>query len=109
MIKSFLRFLPLSLLLVANLGFCGPTFATEGTGPKKAPTAQEQSGQTAQVNINTASREELESLPQIGPKIALRILEFRKEHGNFKTLEELMNVKGIGEKTFAKVKERIKL
>lgn len=109
MIKCFLRFLPLSLMLVANLGFCNPSFANEGSAPKKASTSQEQPAQPAKVNINTASQGELETLPQIGPKIAQRILEFRKEHGNFKSLEELMNVKGIGEKTYAKMKDRIKI
>ncbi len=108
MSKCFLRFIPLSLMLVANLGFCSPSFANEGSAPKK-PTAQEQPAQPAKVNINTATQNELETLPQIGPKIAQRILEFRKEHGNFKSLEELMNVKGIGEKTYAKMKDRIKI
>jgi len=51
------------------------------------------------VNINTASAEELESLPGIGPALAGRILAYRDQHGPFSTIEELMNVSGIGERT----------
>ena len=53
------------------------------------------------VNINTATATQLEALPKIGPAIALRIIEYRTQHGPFATLEALMNVKGIGPSTFA--------
>ena len=53
------------------------------------------------VNINTADAGQLIELPQIGPKMAQRILEFRKSNGNFKRTQDLMKVKGIGEKVFA--------
>jgi competence protein ComEA len=56
------------------------------------------------VNINTASKEELESLPVIGPVIAQRILDYRETNGLFLTIEDLMNVAGIGEKNFEKIK-----
>ena len=59
---------------------------------------------TAVVNINTASAAEFEALPGIGPKMAQRIVEYREKNGAFKKLEDLMNVKGIGEKTFLKLK-----
>ena len=49
------------------------------------------------VNVNTASAEELEALTGIGPALAEAIVSYRDEHGAFKTPEELMNVKGIGE------------
>ena len=52
------------------------------------------------VNINTATAEELELLPRVGPSIAGRILEFRDKNGRFKTPQDLMLVRGIGEKTF---------
>lgn len=61
------------------------------------------------VNINTASLEELESLPRIGTTIANRIIEYRKTHGRFKSIEEIIKVKGIGKKTFEKIKEKITL
>ena len=59
------------------------------------------------ININTASVTELQALPRIGEKVAARIVDFRKENGNFKKIEELMKVKGIGEKTFANLKDLI--
>ena len=58
----------------------------------------------AAVNINTASQSELETLPGVGPAKAKAIVEYRKQHGNFKSVEELKNVKGIGESIFAKMK-----
>lgn len=59
------------------------------------------------VNINTASLEELQKLPRIGPAIAQRILDFRKENGNFRRVEDLMKVRGIGEKVFNQIKDLI--
>jgi comEA protein len=59
------------------------------------------------VNINTAGQADLEKLPRIGPKIAQRIMDYRKEHGPFKRAEDLMKVKGIGEKTFARLKDLV--
>ncbi len=56
------------------------------------------------VNLNTATVTELMQLPRVGPKTAERIIAFRKEHGGFQRPEELMNVKGIGEKGFARIK-----
>jgi competence protein ComEA len=58
----------------------------------------------APVNLNTATQAQLETLPGIGPKAAQRILEYRQKNGNFKKVEDLMNVKGIGEKAFLKLK-----
>ena len=59
------------------------------------------------VNINTASQAELESLPQIGPKIAEQIILYRTQNGNFKKIEEIMKIKGIGEKLFNQLKDLI--
>jgi len=56
------------------------------------------------VNVNTASAADFEALPGIGPKMAARIIEYRQKNGPFKKVEELMNVKGIGEKSFLKLK-----
>jgi competence ComEA-like helix-hairpin-helix protein len=55
------------------------------------------------VNINTARKELLMSLPGIGETMADRIVQYRKDHGPFTTLEDLMNVKGIGKKKFARI------
>ena len=58
----------------------------------------------AAVNINTASPSELEALPGIGPAKAKAIVDYRQQHGAFKSVEELKNVKGIGEGIFFKLK-----
>lgn len=63
----------------------------------------------AAVNINTASVEQLESLPNIGPAKAKAIVEYRKTHGDFKALEDIKNVKGIGDRVFTKIKADIAL
>jgi competence protein ComEA len=67
--------------------------------PDRAPRAPQQP-----VNLNTASVTELMQLPRVGLKTAERIVAFRKQHGGFQRPEELMNVKGIGEKSYAKLK-----
>jgi comEA protein len=59
------------------------------------------------VNINTASLDELQKLPRIGPQIAQRIVDFREKNGKFKKIEEIMKVKGIGESLFDKIKDLI--
>lgn len=59
------------------------------------------------ININTASKGELESLPGIGPTLAQRIIEYREENGLFSSAEDLLNVKGIGEKKLEKIKDQI--
>ena len=59
------------------------------------------------VNINTASTVELESLPGVGAKTAALIVDYRQKNGPFKKIEELMNVRGMGEKTFLKLKPQL--
>ena len=66
-----------------------------------APTA------AAPVNLNTATAAQIATLPGLGPKAAQRIVEYRQKNGGFKKIEELMNVKGIGEKSFLKLKPLI--
>ncbi len=59
------------------------------------------------VNINTDDISELDKLDGIGEKMAQRIINYRKEHGNFEVIEDIMRVSGIGEKTFENIKDNI--
>ena len=76
-----------------------PAAAPSRTAAKAAPTAT--------VNINTAPASEFEGLPGIGAKTAARIVEYRQKNGPFKKIEELMNVRGLGEKNFLKLKPQL--
>jgi len=64
---------------------------------------------TTKININTASLNELTNLPGIGEKKAQAIIKYREEAGNFKTKDEIKNVKGIGDITYEKMKNKIKV
>ena len=59
------------------------------------------------VNLNTATATQIAALPGIGDKTAKMIIEYRDKNGGFKKIEELMNVKGIGEKSFLKLKSLV--
>lgn len=66
-----------------------------------------QKANAKKININTATSAELQELPRIGEKVAQRIIDFRKTNGKFKKIEEIMKVRGIGEKVFNQIKDRI--
>ena len=65
-----------------------------------ADTASTSAAPAGVVNINTANAEELSLLPRVGAKVAQRIVDYRNEHGKFAKTSDLMQVKGIGDKTF---------
>ena len=91
----------LALMLVVGVGL--PGMAAPGGDERAAQAAG------APVDLNRASTDELQSLPGIGPVTAERIVTFRKEHGPFRRVEDLMKVKGIGEKSFQKLRSRVKV
>ena len=65
------------------------------------------SQESSKININTATIEELDTLPGVGEAIANKIVNHRSENGEFKTVEEIKNVNGIGDKKFENIKELI--
>ena len=75
--------------------------AGEGVLPEESKTVK------GKVNINTAKQTELETLTGIGPSTALKIINYREENGEFKEIEDLKNVPGIGESKFEAIKEDI--
>ena len=72
--------------------------------PAQEPPPRSTSERPAPLNLNAATEAQLEALPGIGPATATRIVEYRKKNGPFKKAEDLMNVRGIGEKNFLKLK-----
>jgi competence protein ComEA len=82
--------------------------STPTPSPRSRATAATQSEEKiAPVNLNTATAAELEKLPGIGPKVAARIVDYRTKKGPFRKTEELMNVQGIGEKSYLKLRAQL--
>jgi competence protein ComEA len=92
------------LAVLAMVIGCGLTGSAQ-----TAPTSKDAKASKAMaiVNLNTATVTELEALPGIGVRVAERIIEYRTQKGPFKKIEELMNVQGIGEKSFLKLRPQL--
>lgn len=82
---------------------CAWLLVTPVTAQEKA-AAKPAASAASPLNLNTATTAQIATLPGIGPKVAQRIVEHRQKNGGFKKIEELMNIKGIGEKSFLKLK-----
>jgi competence protein ComEA len=114
----------LAVVITLSLGvslFAGDVFAAaekkeltapveKAAAPQKAVADEQKTAVKAtkgipkDVNINTADKETLVLLPGVGPVMAEAILAYRKDNGNFKSVDELTKVKGIGDKTLEKLK-----
>jgi competence protein ComEA len=90
-------------ILVLRRGRVGPGGGMVGGGPG-APGL---GGAEPLVNLNTATLDQLESLPGIGPALAQRILDYRGEHGPFRAVDDLTNVSGIGDKRLADLRSKV--
>jgi len=97
--RTFLSIVAAALLVAAQTHAAAAQQKAGGRASAKASAGI--------VNINTAPATDLESLPGIGARTAERIVEYRQKNGPFKKIEELMNVRGVGEKNFLKLKSQI--
>ncbi|HEV8121440.1 MAG TPA: helix-hairpin-helix domain-containing protein [Candidatus Polarisedimenticolia bacterium] len=95
--KPLRRITALLALILLAAALAPPAAAAT---PQAPPSAEK-------VNINSASADQLTALPGIGPSYAQRIVEYREKNGPFKRVEDILNVRGIGEKTFERIRERI--
>ena len=81
---------------------------TDGTAPS-ASTPDEQPVSDGRIDINSASLQQLQLLPGIGETLAQRILDYREEHGSFSSVDDLLNVSGIGEKKLEQIRPYAKV
>lgn len=93
------------LLLVALLYY--PPLFSLGDPPVAMSISEPQVGVAEKINLNTADAERLQTLPGIGPARAEAIVAYRQQHGNFSSVEDLLEVKGIGEKILAGIEDYV--
>ena len=98
-----LRRMNLAWVMLICLSLALTPLSALGQQSKSSPKA----ASTEKVNLNTATVEQLQTLPGVGPSIAKRILDHRTKNGKFNKIDEILNVKGIGEKKFQKMKDRL--
>lgn len=88
---------PLTVRFFLTLIICLCVFLTPGVAKKKPPARP--------VNINTATSEELQQVPGIGPATAEKILQMRKSYGAFKSVDDLLAIRGLGPKRLEKMRK----
>ena len=105
LVRAFAHLVSTALVVTGIAVSVSAAGAPGGQAP--AGRAGKEKTPVAVVNINTATSAELVTLPGVGAATATRILEYRQKNGGFKKLEDIMNVRGIGEKTFLRLKPLI--
>ena len=90
----------LKRLVAVSLAFVLAVLTSTGVALAAAKAAP-----AGKLNVNTATAQQFASLPGVGEKLATRIVDYRQKSGGFKSVNELMNVQGIGEKNFAKLQQ----
>jgi len=89
-----------ALLVIVSLAAL-PARAAKGAASTGSPDA------SGVINVNSATAEQIAFLPRVGIKLAERVVEYRKSNGPFKKIEDLMEVKGVGEKLFVALKPHL--
>lgn len=106
---AVVKYLVALMLLAAPLGSAAVWADHHGGADSEQATQAKKVSPSGPVSLNTASAEELQMLPNIGEKRAQAILDYRQENGEFKAIEDVKNVPGIGDKTFDSLKKFLKL
>ena len=101
-----MRRILLAIVILMATVVAGPSVAW-AQAAKTGSAAKARATAANPVNLNSAPATQLQTLPGVGASTAQRIVEYRQKNGSFKKIEELMNVKGIGEKSFLKLKPLI--
>lgn len=104
--KSFLPFVSAAVLSLALVPFAG---AAESAPTPSAKSHAQVTVNHEAVNINTADVQTLTRLKGIGPKKAEAIIAWRETNGNFKTVDQLLDVKGIGEATLVAIRDNVRI
>ena len=84
----------------------GEVLPVPASGPGGQPGA---AGSGGRLDVNTATAEQLETLPGVGPATAQAILDHRREHGRFRSVDELLDVRGIGEAKLAALRSKVRV
>lgn len=95
--------------LLSVVALCAAVI-TAGAGQTLAVPPTKEAGSsksTSPVDLNKASENQLTEVPGIGPSLAKRIVEFRNENGDFRRVEDLLKIRGIGEKSFQKIRPHV--
>jgi len=114
--KNFNRIIRCLSVVIVVMLIALPVIAAEPAAPQQqepakaaAPPAKKVPGLEGQININTAKAEQLVLLPGVGKKTADAIIEYRTKNGNFKAVDDIAKVKGIGAKKLEQIKSYIVL